>query len=382
MSTHRLDATALLALRTHLAQHRDLLQVRPDSEGNLRWLNADAHAPLPERALLPAFSAKALLFSERENLFAFDGRVFREQRPVRRASVLFGVSACDLAAIHYQDRFFADDPWYQARRSALLLVGIDCTSPCDGGFCPLTDSGPFVRESHADLVLHRQANANGDDDWLLFVGSERGAQALAGFHLPHHVGTHRQPFVAQHEPAVVTQFPPDNGLRAGIAALNDGKVPHAQWQRLGVECITCSGCSNVCPTCSCFATRQEMPATDQSGHESSVSTETTPINTVRFWDSCLFEGFQREASGHNPSVQPGARIERYWTHKFGNAFAARFGHYTCVGCGRCDRVCPSGIGARATLQRIGTASACTTPSVKPAAPSHASLVNSPTGSSS
>jgi len=337
MSCLHLDS--LTALRAHLARDHALLQVKADSDGNRRWMPADAGDAAPAGGQLPDFSAKALLFRERENLFTFDGSVFREQRPQPRPTVLFGVSACDLAAIHYQDRFFADDPWYRARRESLLLVGIDCLAPCEGGFCPLTDSGPFVRDGQADLVLHAD-DAQAGGGWLLFVQTARGERALAGFQGAVGADSTRATLRARREPGVVSQFADDGALRAGIAALNAGTVAAAQWQRLGVECITCSGCSNVCPTCSCFATRQESGAAGGVG-------------TVRFWDSCLFEGFQREASGHNTSLQPGARIARFWSHKFGDDFAARFGHYTCVGCGRCDRACPSGIGAKATLRRLG-----------------------------
>jgi sulfhydrogenase subunit beta (sulfur reductase) len=195
-------------------------------------------------------------------------------------------------------------------------------------------------------------------------GTARGAQALQGLPLSCAAATQRPAFLSAQEPAVVAQFPADGALRRGIAALNAHAVPHAQWQQLGTECITCSGCSNVCPTCSCFATRQEnrqgadlAVAVQNDSRRIASHDDQKGIATVRFWDSCLYEGFQREASGHNPSQAAGARIERYWTHKFGDAFVARFGRYTCVGCGRCDRVCPSGIGATAALKRIGEAGA-------------------------
>lgn len=344
-----LSATDIRLLRDHLARSRRVLQPVADARGDLRWAETTAATTLPAAAQLPLFSPKALLFSERESLFVFDGHRFRETPPAVQPTVLFGVSACDLAAIHYQDRFFADDPWYQTRRQALLLVGIDCTSPCAGGFCPLTDSGPFVREGHADLVLQQD-----DGHWLLFVTSPAGARALDGLAVA--ASDDRPQAVRTGEPPVIARFPDDRRLRAGIAAINDRQVTTPRWDRLGTECITCTGCSTVCPTCSCYATRQEpVPAAagHATGHDSDADATTTPVGTVRFWDSCLYEGFQREASGHNPTVAAGKRIERFWTHKFGDAFVARFGHYTCVGCGRCDRTCPAGIGARHVLSRLG-----------------------------
>jgi len=76
------------------------------------------------------------------------------------------------------------------------------------------------------------------------------------------------------------------------------------------------------------------------------------FNQQRFWDSCLYEAFQREASQHNPSKQAGSRLRRFWTHKFSQSTLNTFGRYGCVGCGRCDMTCPGVIGAHAIMKRM------------------------------
>lgn len=335
MSTHRLDEGQLRTLRHRLSRSATLLQPLPDTDGEWRWLPASDDAPLPRAGTLPLFSAKTLLFSERESLFVFDGTCFRETLPPPVRLVLFGASACDLAAIHYQDRFFADDPWYRQRRNGLLRVGIDCNDPCSGGFCPMTASGPFVRGPHADLVLNAAA-----DHWRLFVLTEAGAEAIAGLALPP-AALKREAFRTSHEPGVAARFPPAPLVARGIRSIDAVATDAAFWAPLGNACIGCSGCTTACPTCSCHATVQE-PAGSETG-----------TATVRIWDSCLYAHFQQEASGHNPAAAAGDRVARYWTHKFGKDFVARFGHYTCTGCGRCDRVCPSGIGAHSVMRLVG-----------------------------
>ena len=75
--------------------------------------------------------------------------------------VLFGVKACDLTAIAYQDKHFADDPYYQDRRKKTLLVGIDCSTPCENGFCRSVDAGPQVKDEIADLILSPMPSIGG-----------------------------------------------------------------------------------------------------------------------------------------------------------------------------------------------------------------------------
>jgi hypothetical protein len=104
---------------------------------------------------LPLTSPKGFLFSEKESLYKFDGETFETILPQVTPKVLFGVQACDLTAIAYQDTFFEHDPYYQKSREHVLLVGIDCESPCDGGFCNKVDAEPHINSNTADLVLSR-----------------------------------------------------------------------------------------------------------------------------------------------------------------------------------------------------------------------------------
>jgi formate hydrogenlyase subunit 6/NADH:ubiquinone oxidoreductase subunit I len=282
----------------------------------------------------PLVSSKGHFFAERENLFVFDGQCFRETLPQVAPFVLFGVTSCDLTAIAYQDQFFARDPYYRARREQALLVGIDCVRPCEHGFCPSVDAGPGVDPQQADLVLHaREAG-----DWLLLVCSDKGREAILGLGLAEvdeKVLKERDKRIAD----CVAAFPDDQYLRHGIEAINADTVPDWQWQQLGIQCLGCSGCTTLCPTCSCYGSR------DQEESDSTVSRQ-------RFWDSCLYEGFQREASQHNPSEESGERVRRFWAHKFGDDFVGTFGRYGCVGCGRCEQTCPGVIGVHSVMRRI------------------------------
>lgn len=337
MQAYRLDQPE--RLRSHLAAARELYEVREDAQGNPCWQSIGAgdlgrFEPTREP---PPFSAKSFFFAERELLFRFQGGQFYSALPAVKPRVLFGLHACDLVAVAYQDRFFQADPHYQARRQAALLVGVDCLHSCAGGFCSTLDSGPQVRARTADLILLPREDAA--SDWSLLVASAAGAAALHGLRLPSMTGDW-QAERATNGRRVAREQGAQSEIGAGVAALNAGTIDAATWENLGLRCLGCSGCSSVCPTCSCFA-----PLDQPTGDEGQ--------QRERVWDSCLYQGFQKEASGHNPSATPGQRVQRFWFHKFADAFKAGAGRYGCVGCGRCDRVCPGGIGVHGVMQRVG-----------------------------
>jgi sulfhydrogenase subunit beta (sulfur reductase) len=327
------------SLRVHLAKTRHLYEVRVDAKGGQHW-QAVAGTEQTAFAILsepPTFSAKSFFFAEREVLFRFSGGSFYSTLPTVQAQVLFGVQACDLQAIAYQDQFFAQDRHYQLRRSATLLVGIDCLQSCSGGFCSVVNSGPQVQRQQADLIL--LPPDSGRSEWLVLVASAAGAEALAGLELP----AADEGWQAARDAAslrLAEQQGPQQALRDGIAAMQAGNVDAQVWDDLGLHCLGCSGCSTVCPTCSCFA-----PLETPAAHHS--------IEHERVWDSCLYAGFQREAGGQNPSARAGARVQRFWQHKFGTDFQQRFGQYGCVGCGRCDQVCPGAIGIHGVMNKVG-----------------------------
>jgi ferredoxin len=330
--------------------------------GDVAWMRSDGagSAQLGARATLPLFSPKQFLFAERERLFRFDGKRFVETLPEVEPRALVGVRACDLTAIAVQDRFFAHDPYYARRRQATLLVGIDCGLPCERGFCHAIEAGPGVREGTADLVLTRDGDAG---LWTLVVCTPAGERALRGLALDDAANdwaSERR----EREARCVAAFADARDVAEAARRVDAGEVSAATWDALGLQCLACSGCTSVCPTCSCFATT-DVPI---DGTDAAVDAEVARTGSAatgraggagiardRVWDSCLYEGFQREASGHHPAARPGQRVERFWTHKLSHAFADSLGRQGCVGCGRCDQTCPGFIGARSVFRRIAAA---------------------------
>lgn len=322
------------ALRQFVACGRELFEPLADEHGTLHWSTSLPGSRFTDTEGVPLSSLKPFFFAERETVFVFDGTQFRSQMPEVPARVFFGVKACDAAALNIQDRFFAEDPYYQARRQAALVVAIDCLQPCHGGFCPLTGAGPLV-QAGADIVLTRLPQG-----WLAQGFSENGKAVLEAFAPKTEARTAISQQRQQAGEACRKAFGDMADLHNGLEKLQAGAVTTETWETLAIQCLSCSGCVNLCPSCSCFTTFDT--ATDDG------------IRRERVWDACLYEGFQREASGHNPSPTPGSRTARYWFHKFSPAFIPQQGRLGCTGCGRCDAVCPGVIGAKALLARIST----------------------------
>jgi sulfhydrogenase subunit beta (sulfur reductase) len=349
MKTEAFILDELATLQRHLRKNHKLLQIGLSQQGEKGWIETleDGTEPLYGQEHLPLVSPKGFLFADNEALFEFDGETFAPILPDVRPQVLFGVQACDLTAISYQDTFFASDPHYQTRREQTLLVGIDCSAPCDKGFCPLVNAGPHVIDNSADLILcDLSANEQNDDSqsqWLLIVATEKGKISLRDLSLK------TADFSWRHlrndlKQQVVAKFPDLSYINNSIEYINDNLVPAQLWEELSVRCLGCSGCTNLCPTCSCYTTYEQR--SEEPEHQSDKQT------TLRCWDSCQFEGFQREASGHNPSHLAAQRTERFWFHKFSDDYLPEFGRYGCVGCGRCEQTCPGSIGVHSVMKRI------------------------------
>ena len=203
---------------------------------------------------------------------------------------------------------------------------------------PTVDAGPGVRTHTADLTLHPLL----ENRYLLIENTDKGARALAGLKQQQGltVANGQDHSQRQHNLQQCLQaFDDDSHITRGIEAINRGDIPQKLWQEMAIQCIGCSGCTTLCPTCSCYGMQ-------------STAEENGDISQQRFWDSCLYEGFQREASFNNPTAEPGARVQRFWQHKFSNDYLEEFHRYGCVGCGRCQQTCPGMIGVHSVMKRI------------------------------
>jgi ferredoxin len=240
-----------------------------------------------------------------------------------RPLILFGLHPCDLAGINYLDRVFlgdAPDPLYAARRAALILVGISCTSD---EFCSCRIL-PSPLKALSDLFL-----CSVDDGLIVTSGSPCGDELLDGV----------KDLLEEREVVVPEDSRRffDHAEAEQVRPDPDATLP--EWQELARHCLGCGACSICCPTCYCFDVL-EFCGLDSCSAE-----------RVRQWDNCLFKSHAEVAGGTNFRKERAERFLYRYRHKY-RGFGPLQGIPSCVGCGRCRVVCPAGLDLRPLAERL------------------------------
>ncbi|MCM8759789.1 MAG: 4Fe-4S dicluster domain-containing protein, partial [Candidatus Omnitrophica bacterium] len=109
------------------------------------------------------------------------------------------------------------------------------------------------------------------------------------------------------------------------------------WEDIWENCVQCGSCTNVCPSCVCFFLED-------------ISKEEHFFKS-KIWDSCLFPGYARMASGVSPRPLLSERYKNRLACKY-MYMVEHFGMVGCTGCGRCIAGCPGKIDKRKVLSCV------------------------------
>ena len=128
---------------------------------------------------------------------------------------------------------------------------------------------------------------------------------------------------------VTPDFVIENEVKVNIPEnLSQDVMKSKMWDEYSERCIACGRCNFVCPTCTCF-TMQDIfyKENEKSGERR------------RVWASCQVDGYTDMAGGHSFRNDKGQRMRFKALHKVYD-YKKKWGYHMCVGCGRCDDICP------------------------------------------
>jgi len=268
---------------------------------------------------------KALFQPPWEEMFSFqkgtDGYHVELPAADEEKRLIFGIRPCDARALAILDLTFKDgyeDPYYLARRSNSVLVGVGCTNPYDSCFCTSLGVDPG-KSNDVDLML-----IDVGDHFLIEEITPAGSALITQAGELENATEADEAWAGERKEIsrskVVRKVHADNIREKLLACFEDKDY----WEKVAAKCISCGVCTLLCPTCHCFDINDEL-----------VRERATRFRSC---DSCAFPIYTKMPM-ENPREHKWQRVRQKVCHKF-EFSPMNFGVMACVGCGRCIRLCP------------------------------------------
>ncbi|MCH3947525.1 MAG: anaerobic sulfite reductase subunit AsrA [Olsenella sp.] len=306
----------------------DVDQVIYDFVDNASQIELDAKSDYSFKELLTPLSQTLFYYTE-DQVQEADGigaaGAPAKSRDARDVLVL--LRACDLHGVRRLDAMYLhngpEDSFYRRIRDRAHFALIGCPQTFEHCFC--VDMGSNVAPDTWEFSLERCG-----DGFACAVANE----AL-------------RPLFERHA-ASVREVVPTHVTQNEVHVRAPKTVPlelrtSPVWDEYNHRCIGCGRCTLVCPTCTCF-TMQDVAYTENGrvGERRRVQA------------SCMIDGYSTVAGGASYRKQHGERMRFKVLHKVYD-FRQRFGYDMCVGCGRCDDVCPEYISFAACVNKLSDA---------------------------
>jgi anaerobic sulfite reductase subunit A len=257
------------------------------------------------------FSPKEVLLPVTETLFYFTEDSITEPKEEINNILVF-MRSCDIHAVKRLDEIYLrngfEDNYYKKRRDKIKFVIMECRESFENCFCvsmgtnDSEDYSMFVKEEDGQVFVQIK-----DDNFEAFMDSQIK------------VSDENIKFKAVTSNETTVNIPDD---------LDVNTFSWEGWKEYSSRCIACGRCNTVCGTCSCF-TMQDIFYNDNKNVG----------ERRRVWASCQIDGYTKMAGGHSFRKDHGERMRFKVMHKVYD-FKKRYGYHMCVGCGRCDDVCP------------------------------------------
>ena len=257
------------------------------------------------------YSFKEILAPLSETMFFFTEEEIKES-DYDKTPVIVLMRSCDIHAVKRLDKMYLEngsksDWFYERMRDRVKFALIGCSKACPNSFC--VDMGSNKTDDYAFSIDVSDGkvytDVKDDEIFNMFITAQREVK---------HV-----------DPKYITESDVhvERPERIPVSILKD-----EMWDEYNKRCVNCGRCNFVCPTCTCF-TIQDLFFTDNG-----MVGERRRVNA-----SCMVDGYTDMAGGLIMRKTNSERMRFKVLHKISD-FRKRFGFDMCVGCGRCDTVCP------------------------------------------
>lgn len=256
------------------------------------------------------YSFKEILTPIAQTLFYFTEDTVMESNLPKKGALIF-LRSCDLHGVKRLDEMFLnngpEDYYYKRIRDKVKFILMGCEKSFDSCFC--VDMGSNISTNYDASIELR--------DGQYFMNNQNVQWESL---LENHANKVLQ---------VIPKYVKETTTKVKIPENLSAKVISSKmWDEYDSRCINCGRCNFVCPTCTCF-TMQDL-FYSESGKVG---------ERRRIAASCMVDGYTEVAGGGNYRKSSGQRMRFKVLHKVLD-FKKRSGYHMCVGCGRCDDICP------------------------------------------
>ncbi|SFC30130.1 anaerobic sulfite reductase subunit AsrA [Clostridium uliginosum] len=271
------------------------------------------------------YSFKEILLPITQTLFYFTEDEVKSADAPKKGAIIF-LRSCDLHALKRMDQIYLnngpEDFYYKRLRENTKFVLMGCNETFDNCFC--VDMKTNTTDEYDAYIKVNEDFTSIDCKWEKLENLIKEEKFK--------------------EEKVNPNFIIENKVHVNIPDNLSTKIVDSKiWDEYTSRCIGCGRCNFVCPTCTCF-TMQDIFYKDngKTGERRKI------------WASCQIDGYTDMAGGITFRKPQGQRMRFKVMHKVYD-YKKRFGYHMCVGCGRCDDVCPEYISFSNCINKLENA---------------------------
>jgi len=268
------------------------------------------------------FSPKEIILPITQTLFYFTEDECKEPKEDEKKILIF-LRSCDIHAMKRLDEVYLrngdEDYYYKTLREKVKFVLMGCRDSFENCFCASMGSNKTDEYDMYTKIV----------DDKVFVDC-KSAELMNYFNID-----------IEGTLVVEPEYVSSNDIKVTIPEDLDQRVFKSKmWDEYSSRCIACGRCNFVCGTCSCFTMQDVFSKDNKNVGE-----------RRRIWSSCHVDGFSDMAGGHGFRKDKKDRMRFKIMHKVYD-FKKRAGYHMCIGCGRCDDICPEYISFSSCVNKL------------------------------